>query len=114
MKVQNVAMPNSSLSLRYARDDNGAPVIVCSDAEGIFEVPEKEGNILVGLPGWQLPVRKPALAETPAFVPPPAPVAPVAEEKGLVDSAPIPDSKSVETNQKPAKKVGPKRFGHIG
>lgn len=88
MKIKNKALANSALSLRYTRDENGIPLSVQGDAEGIFEIAEKDALFLLATPGWAaVGTEAPVVAATAEKKAVPAPVA-VVEEKKAEEPAP--------------------------
>jgi len=89
MKIQNHAMKNATIGLRYTRDEDGVPVPSVGDAEGVFEMSEKDAAMLLGTPGWKLPSKAP---RAPVAVPTPGPL------KAAVADGPAPPSKE-ETSE---------------
>jgi len=53
MEIQNPNLANTSVGLRYTRDDDGVPVVVHGDERGVFDVPDKDGEFMVATPGWK-------------------------------------------------------------
>jgi hypothetical protein len=64
MKIKNVNMAGQVMRLRYAG------TMVTGDAQGVFEMPDQDGEFLCATPGWSLCVPKSARAIDDA---PPAP-----------------------------------------
>lgn len=87
MKIQNLAMKGELLGLRYTHDENGRPVQVRGDGDGVFDVPEKDGQLLLGTPNWHRP-RKTSRALTR-----PEPVRPV--------PAPEPEPEPASSGEEP-------------
>lgn len=60
-RIQNRALAGCSLAMRYTRDESGIPLQAKGDAEGVFELPDKEADMLLSTNGWTLckPVETP-------------------------------------------------------
>jgi len=120
MKIQNTALCSQALTLRFARTGEGNHVLVQGDASGVFDMPDKDAEFLLGTPGW-MPCREPGrpqlmqaapvaalVAEVPAAAPvaqslppalsmaPAAPVEEVAGEPGDESLAVGPDLESLD------------------
>lgn len=54
IKIQNQNMKGQKLACRYTRDDDGIPISVQGDADGVFDMPERDANLILGTPGWSL------------------------------------------------------------
>jgi hypothetical protein len=83
MKIQNENLKDTSLTLRYTHDDNGNRVCVRSDAQGVFEMPEKDARMLLETPGWS-EVREARRLDAP----PTPPVPPAVAASAPVDDGP--------------------------
>lgn len=60
MKIQNSKLAGEALALRFEPG-----TVVEGDADGIFEVPTKDGEFMLALPGWSAVAEK-ALAKAAA------------------------------------------------
>lgn len=85
MKIQNPAYKNKPIRLRYAAET------VVGDERGIFDIPEKDAQLLLSARGGQW--RKPASrkASAPAAAPAPAPEPPASEPPPPADPEPPAD-----------------------
>lgn len=83
MKLKNHAMKNASLSLRYTRDEDGKPIVVAGDADGVFDLSSanaKDAEFLQKCAGWAVvaePPKKKAKHPAPLPKAPPPPAEPV-------------------------------------
>lgn len=110
-KIQNRNLAGEKLTLRFTRDekDPTRPKTVLGDAEGRFEVPDRDADFLLATNGWS-EVRQPkALDPTPAPQAPPQPETPPAPpedppepEKGNTDA-----SEAGESEEDDEREVGP-------
>ena len=92
MKIQNKSLPNTDLTLRYARDEDGNQLVVRSDARGVFEVAEKDALFLLKTKGWAKPasaVPEAPTEETPKKVRDTALRPPSLKPKGDAPSLPL-------------------------
>jgi hypothetical protein len=71
MKIQNPKQAGASISLRYARTEMGEPVRVTGDANGTFDVPERDAELLLTTPGWREPKQARQIGDDPAPAPEP-------------------------------------------
>ena len=53
MKIQNSKLAGAALALRFEPG-----TVVEGDADGIFEVPAKDGEFMLALPGWSVVAEK--------------------------------------------------------
>jgi hypothetical protein len=90
MEIQNPLLAGQRLGLRYTRNDDGTPITVSGDERGVFDVPEKDGEFLLGTPGWTRPRKAREATSEPErgdptvpvkVTPPPLPPPPPSEEE---------------------------------
>lgn len=92
MKLWNPNMKGAVLSLRYTRDENGRPIQVQGDAEGVFDLPDRDAEFLKETSGWYLPKAPKSAKPIPVAVEAPKPEAPKEEApEAKADSLPIDD-----------------------
>ena len=53
MKVRNENLAGCELTLRYTRDDDDNRIVAKGDANGVFNVPVKDGKFLLTTKGWK-------------------------------------------------------------
>lgn len=108
MKVQNINLAGEKLTLRYHFDEDGGRIAVQGDSQGIFEVPDRDGQFLLTTPGWGEPVTRVArsleevsTASSPnvRLKPPLAPPMPTGALKAPTQPAPAEDDESAEEGE---------------
>ena len=110
MKIQNQKLAGEAITLRYATNEHGSRLQVRGDAEGVFEVPERDAQALLKTPGWksvraprtlddappaaELPPTRPRIAPPAPRLTPDAPVAPPAPAAAETKAEPSDEEKA--------------------